>query len=306
MNLGKGHRLLRSRNQLLPAKCLTHIIRVMNDIQSRIYKKEIADYYTRRSRTYDEIGWHDRMARKLVEYARIGADAAVLDIGTGTGMVAMHAASKLGPRGSLIGIDISEGMIEIARSKIPHAPVQNIRFEMGDGESLQYPPDSFDIILCGSAFIWMTDLRSTLVHWKTRLKPYGRIGFHAFSESAFITGVVAQKVLLEYGVSYQMSNPTGTVEKCRKLLEQAGFKNIEIIVDKNGAYIGLEEAKNDWVRLLNPAPGQYPHPLASVTAEQMAGARAEYEQEMERLNTDRGVWNDMTTFHVFGEKPTSA
>jgi ubiquinone/menaquinone biosynthesis C-methylase UbiE len=278
----------------------------MNDIQSQIYKKEIADYYAQRSHTYDEIAWHDRMARKLVEYARIGADATVLDIGTGTGMVAMHAASKLGPQGSLIGIDISEGMIKVARAKMPDAPIQNIRFEMGDGEALQFPPDSFDMILCGSAFIWMADLHSTLIHWKTRLKPNGRIGFHAFSEDAFIAGVVAQKVLSRYGVSYQMNKPTGSVEKCHKLLEQAGFRNIEVIVDRNGTYISLEEAKNDWVRLLNPAPGQYPHPLASVTAEQMASAQAEYEQEMERLNTDRGVWNDMTTFHVFGEKPPVA
>jgi hypothetical protein len=102
-----------------------------------------------------------------------------------------------------------------------------------------------------------------------------------------------------------MNQPTGTVEKCRKLLEQAGYENIEVIEDKNGSYIGLEEAKQGWARLLYPAPGQYPHPLARVTAEQMARVQADYDHELERLNTDRGVWNDMTTFHVFGEKPSN-
>jgi ubiquinone/menaquinone biosynthesis C-methylase UbiE len=275
----------------------------MNDTEARTYKQEIAEYYTQRSQAYDDIAWHDRMARALVEHARIRADAHVLDIGTGTGMVAMHAASKLGPWGSLVGIDISEGMIDIARAKMPDAPIRNIRFVMGDGEALPFPPDSFDLILCGSAFIWMADLHSTLMHWKSRLKPHGRIGFHAFSADAFIAGVVAQRVLLKHGISYLMNTPTGTAEKCRKLLEQAGFRNIEIFEDKNGTYIDLEEAKQGWARLLCPAPGQYPHPLATMTAEQMASAQADYEQELERLNTDRGVWNDMTTFHVFGEKP---
>lgn len=89
----------------------------------------------------------------------------------------------------------------------------------------------------------MADLNSALVHWKTRLKPGGRIGFHAFSEHAFVTGVVAQKVLLKYGVTYLMSKPTGSVEKCRELLERAGFKNIEIVVDRDGSYIDLEKQK---------------------------------------------------------------
>lgn len=274
----------------------------MDGAQTEGYKKEIADYYTQRSHVYDESAWHDRIARRLVEYARIGSDDSVLDIATGTGMVAMYAAKQLGPHGSLIGIDISEGMIDIASSKIPEAPIHNFRFEIGDGEALPFPPNSFDLILCGSAFIWMTDLHSALTHWRQRLKPKGRVGFHAFSASAFVTGVVAQKVLLKYGVSYLMSKPTGSVEKCRRLLEQAGFRNVEIVVDKNGNYIDLDKAKSAWKSLRQPAPGQYPHPLASMTDEQMAKAQTDYEHELNQLNTDQGIWNDMTTFYVFGEK----
>lgn len=246
----------------------------MNDAQTQSYKDEIADYYSGRSRSYDDIAWHDRIARKLVELTEIRADASVLDIATGTGMVAMYAASKLGPNGALVGIDISEGMLNIARSKALEAPIKNIHFELADGEALPFPPGRFDVILCGSAFIWMHDLHATLTHWKAHLKPGGKIGFHAFSENTFVIGVVAQKVLLKYGVSYLMSKPTGSTEKCHQLLEQAGYKNIEILVDKDGGYIGLDDAKNAWASLRQPAPGQYPHPLANMTAEQMANAQA--------------------------------
>lgn len=174
----------------------------MKPDQAQAYKKEIADLYSRRSQAYDDGAWHARMAGKLVDYANISADSQVLDICTGTGMVAFYAASKLGPRGSVIGIDIAEGMIKRAQSKLHNAQLPNVRFELGDGESLGYAPGSFDFILCGSAFIWMTDLHATLTHWKTRLKPGGKVGFHAFSENTFVTGVLAQAVLLKYGVNY--------------------------------------------------------------------------------------------------------
>lgn len=42
-----------------------------------------------------------------------------------------------------------------------------------------------------------------------------------------------------------------------------------------------------------------------MTAEQMGSAQVDYEQELERLNTHQGVWNDMTTFYVFGEKSSN-
>jgi len=278
----------------------------MNIDQAKRYKKEIATYYSSRSKSYDNSyensAWHDRMARKLVDLANITADDQVLDIGTGTGMVAFYAASKLGPHGAVIGIDISEGMIEMAQLKLPNAQVQNIRFELGDGEALNYAPDSFDYILCGSAFIWMSDLQATLAHWRTRLRPNGKTGFHAFSENAFVTGVVAQSVLLKYGVSYLMSKPTGTIEKCRKLLEECGFTNVEVKVDQDGGYIGLEEARNSWLFTSTPAPGQFPHPLSILTTEQLEAAYADYQQEIEQLNTKNGIWNDMTTFYVYGEK----
>jgi len=173
---------------------------------------------------------------------------------------------------------------------------------MGDGEDLKYEPDSFDIIFCGSAFIWMSDLLSTLGHWKKHLKPGGKIGFHAFSENAFVTGAVAQAVLQKYGVNYLMNKPTGTPEKCRNLLDKAGYRNIDIKVDKNGTFMRMEEAKNSWVSASYPAPGQFPHPLKDLSFEQVASARADYEAEIEKSNTSEGVWNDMTTFYVYGEK----
>lgn len=274
----------------------------MSIADTNTYKKEIAEHYTKRSNVYDNSAWHKRIAKKLVDYTDIKVDSRILDIGTGTGMVAFYAASKLGPQGSVIGIDISRGMIEIAQEKLQKAKLSNVSFDIGDGEELKYEPDSFDIIFCSSAFIWMTDLHTSLVHWRSRLKPGGKLGLHAFSENAFVTGAVAQSVLQKYGINYLMSKPTGTVDKCKNLLNKAGFRNIEIKVDTDGSFITLEDAKNSWVNTSHPAPGQFPHPLVNLSSEELSSARADYDRELEKLNTNNGIWNDMTTFYVYGEK----
>lgn len=266
------------------------------------YKAEIAELYSSRSGTYDNSVWHDRIAKKLVDYANLNTGSRVLDIATGTGMVAFYAADIMNQTGSVVGVDISEGMIAVAKEKLRREKAKNICFEVSDGEALEYEPAGFDFIFCGSAFIWMTDLHAALSHWRTLLKANGKLGFHAFSEDAFVTGVVAQSVLRKYNVDYLMSKPTGTVERCRDLLGRAGYRNINIIEDKDGTSISVEDAKKTWVSTSHPAPGQFPHPLLAISPEILAQARKDYEKEIEKLNTAKGIWNDMTTFYVYGEK----
>lgn len=149
----------------------------------------------------------------------------------------------------------------------------------------------------------MSDLIGALKLWHQFLKPGGLLGFHAFADTAFIGGVLAQKVLKKYGVSLLLNEPTGTEKKCYDLLQQAGFEEIVIKTEPDGNYIGLEEAKKMWMNnRLSPIPGQHPNPLLNLSSEQLAQAKAEFDTELEILNTERGIWNDATIFYTFGRK----
>ncbi len=266
------------------------------------YKQEIADLYTRRSQTYDNSDWHLQIAHRLVEYGRVSRGQKVLDIATGTGHVAIAAAQIVGSEGRVIGIDISPGMLAVARNKALELNLNNTEFLLGDAENLDLQDNTFDRIFCSSAFIWMSNLHAALTHWHRFIKPGGIIGFHAFADTAFVGGIVTQQVAEKYGISFNMSKPTGTVEKCRNLLEQAGFKEIEIKIEQDGSYITVEKAKAMWAGNSHPAPGQYPPPLSTLSTEQLAQAKAEFEAEIEALQTPQGIWNDITTFYVFGQK----
>ncbi|WP_293144478.1 MULTISPECIES: methyltransferase domain-containing protein [unclassified Microcoleus] len=274
------------------------------------YKQEIADLYTRRSQTYDNSDWHLQIARRLVEYGRVSYGQQVLDIATGTGHVAIAAAQIVGSEGRVIGVDISPGMLDVARNKAQKLNLNNTEFVLADAENLEFPGNTCDSLrdsfasrlFCSSAFIWMSDLHVALRHWHRFLKPGGIIGIHAFADTAFVGGVVTQKVAEKYGISFNMSKPTGTVEKCRNLLAQAGFKEIEIKIEQDGSYITVEKAKAMWAGNSHPAPGQYPPPLSTLSTQQLAQAKAEFEAEIEALQTQQGIWNDITTFYVFGQK----
>ncbi len=269
------------------------------------YKQQIADRYTDRSSSYDNGSWHPRIAHRLIEYANLQAGQQVLDIATGTGMVAIEAAQIVGSTGQVIGIDIATGMIEQARHKAAALGLSNIEFQVADAEALDFADDRFDYIFCSSAFIWMSDLLGALRLWHRLLKPGGVLGFHAFADTAFVGGVVSQRVLEKYGVDLLLSKPTGTVERCHDLLQQAGFVEIDIKSEPEGSYISLERAKSMWAgNSAFPAPGQHPHPASKLTFEQLAQAKAEFDAELEAMQTEQGIWDDGTIFYVFAQKAT--
>lgn len=274
-----------------------------SQIELNDYKQQIADLYSGRSSNYDNGDWHPRIAQRLVEYAQLNPGQQVLDIATGTGMVAIEAAQVVGTEGRVIGVDISAGMLDVAKQKSKTLNLSNIEFLLADAETLNFPANSFDRIFCSSAFIWMSDLIGALKLWHQFLKRGGLLSFHAFADTAFVGGVVAQKVLEKYGVSLLLSKPTGTVEKCYDLLQQAGFEEIDIQTEQDGNYISLDKAKRMWLNDgLSPTPGQYPNPLLKLSSEQLAQAKAEFDAELEILNTEQGIWNDVTIFYTFGRK----
>ena len=94
----------------------------------------------------------------------------VLEIGCGTGTTAIHHAPSVA---HVRATDISERMIEIARSKARAAEVQNIDFEMTSVEKLNAAPNSFDVILAHSILHLVPRVDRALVQLHQMLEPGG-------------------------------------------------------------------------------------------------------------------------------------
>lgn len=114
------------------------------------------------------------VAAHLVRFADIRAGEAVLDVGTGTGVVALTAA-RAGAQ--VTALDLSPELLVQARENARIAQHPEIIWTEGDAEQLPYPDASFDVVL--SQFGHMFAPRPALVVAEMRrvLKPQGRIAF---------------------------------------------------------------------------------------------------------------------------------
>jgi ubiquinone/menaquinone biosynthesis C-methylase UbiE len=266
------------------------------------YHKHITDTYDKRSDDHDKSEWHRKTALKLIEELPPRVGSSVLDIGTGTGSIAFHAATIVGPNGKVIGVDLSKGMLAQANAKLAKTGFNNINFILGDMEHLNLPTNSINYMYCASTFFCALNPLATLQHWYSILTTGGGLAFHAIPETSYFWVSVARDVLSEHGIHYLLNTPTATIDKTRNLLSKAGFKKIEIREVENGYYVPWEQAKDSWISIEDFAPGQYPHPVSNVAPEIMALCQNEYLSRIEKLNSDKGVWNDVTMFYIYAFK----
>ena len=93
----------------------------------------------------------------------------VLDVACGTGLVAVEAAKILGGAENITCLDPSEGMLAVARTKLPATFVQ------GRAEAMPFPDNTFDFLTMGYALRHVTSLEETFREYHRVLRPGGRV-----------------------------------------------------------------------------------------------------------------------------------
>ena len=212
--------------------------------------------------------------------------------------MAIAAAQKVGLSGKVIGVDFTPGMLNQARRKIAALGLQNIEIITADAETITWAEESFDIIFCATAIVLLADIPAALRNWYRWLKKGGVIAFSCWSMTSFFTPVIT-KVCAQSGWKLpNLHEPLGSPEKCYTLLQEIGFKDIEIKTEQYGSYLTLDEAKNFWQgKWLHPK-----NPLRQLSSQQIEQLIAAYKAEIETLVTKQGIWSDNTTFFVVGKK----
>src|SRR5680860_1366749 len=88
----------------------------------------------------------------LCEAAGIESGQSVLDVACGTGIVARTAADLVAPDGTIVGVDLNEAMLTVARRVRP-----GIDFRQGRADNLPFPDESFNTVLCQMALMFFPD-----------------------------------------------------------------------------------------------------------------------------------------------------
>ena len=145
------------------------------------------------SSTYQVADWNGRSGEQWVaNQARLDAmlaafgDAAiaaaapgegeqVLDVGCGAGATSQALAARVGPRGHVLGVDISAPLIDRAREAAPAgAP---LTFELADAGTAALPGQAFALLFSRFGVMFFDDPAAAFAHMRGSLKPGGRLAF---------------------------------------------------------------------------------------------------------------------------------
>jgi ubiquinone/menaquinone biosynthesis C-methylase UbiE len=171
-------------------------------------------------------------AEQLLEYrlglvrslARPQPTEVLLDLGCGNGHHLLALGSEVA-RG--IGVDVSPGMIDLARARLRHSGSQaELAFDVDNAEELKGVADqSVDLAICIGAFEHMLDKRAVLASIYRVLKPGGR--FFCLAPRGDYVWYRTIAPLLGFATRHLSSDRMLTREEFSALLDQAGFRRIQ-------------------------------------------------------------------------------
>ena len=149
---------------------------------SNIFITQTLAEYTPRAATYDSAqgGWHADLGRDFVSWLPAPKGGTVLDLACGTGLVSLSYAEAVGPDGTVVGIDITEAMLDEAKRKTVPKDSGNvvwIKADITDLSSLSAVQEvvnsrgGFDIMSCCSALVLLEHPQRAINHWATLLQP---------------------------------------------------------------------------------------------------------------------------------------
>lgn len=113
--------------------------------------------------------------RRLVEALRPRAGERVLDIGSGPGFLACEIAERLGPTGSVAGVDLSPDMNALAQRRVTASGAAPVSFTLGDATALPFADGSFDAAVSTQVYEYVAEMPAALAEARRVLRPGGRL-----------------------------------------------------------------------------------------------------------------------------------
>jgi ubiquinone/menaquinone biosynthesis C-methylase UbiE len=120
---------------------------------------------------------HAEKAEPIIDLAKPTARDTALDVASGWGFVALALAPRLA---SVIGVDLTPEMVELAKKLAAGNAASNAGFQVGDAENLPFVSGTFDLVTCRAAFDHLADPEKTLREMKRVLGPSGRMVLYEF------------------------------------------------------------------------------------------------------------------------------
>ena len=220
-------------------------------------------------------------SKELVALAALQEGERVLDVACGTGIIARLAAPELGDTGKIIGVDLNEGMLNIARKASQDQHSIPITWRQCDVSSLSLSDISFDVVFCQHGLEFFADRVSGLRELLRVLAPGGRLMlrvWRALKRQPFYVALfeaLDRHIYTGAGTPIQAAFQLSNADELRNLVRQAGFRDAHLRFSTNTIrFPSLEE----YVLGYLPAT-----PIASEIAAMDEQARTAFVRDMTTL-----------------------
>jgi len=187
---------------------------------------------------------------KMADAANIGPGDRVLDVGCGTGVFAREAASRVGPKGHVTGIDLNESMLAVAKRMRPE-----IDWRLGDATTLPFDDESFDVV--GSQFVLMfiaDRVGFVKEMWRT-VAPGGQLAvavWMAFEDSPHdmaLAEIGGRLMGLDAAKAFEAPYVLGNPGELLGIFHDAGLDNAELMtLDGRCQAVSIDEMLRIWVK----------------------------------------------------------
>ena len=139
-----------------------------------------ADHYERAA-----LSFWDRYGAATVARLPLAAGDAVIDLCCGTGASAIPSARAVGPGGRVIGVDLAEPMLELARARAAREGLANVEFRRGDATSAGLPDGGFDAVVCVFGVFFAPDMAAFTAGMWRLVRPGGVLAITTWGPRLF-------------------------------------------------------------------------------------------------------------------------
>ena len=129
---------------------------------------------------YDTL--NQRFGDRVIEALELHDGENVLEVGCGSGALAIEAATRVAPTGTVLGLDLSGPMLGLARDRAGQRGLANVSFEQADAQSHPLPAASFDAVFSRFGVMFFSDPVAAFRNIARATKAHGRLVFACWQD----------------------------------------------------------------------------------------------------------------------------
>jgi ubiquinone/menaquinone biosynthesis C-methylase UbiE len=258
--------------------------------------------------------WDEKLSRnmsfvnhRLIADARLRPGQRVLDLGCGTGYPAILAGQAVGAHGSVVGLDLSEEMLTVARRKANAMGLSNMEFHAEDAATLPFEAASFDAVVSRFCLMFLPDIPHTVGEISRVLKPGAYLAAAVWSlpeKNPYIR--IPMDVIKKF---VELPAPAPDQPGIFRLAREGDLSGIAAksgltkIADEDVIGESIFDSSEEYFESLMEMAAPLQPLFAKLSPEQKKAAKTEIKNEADKYKKGNGIALPMTIRIVVAQKP---